>query len=221
LAITHNIGIDVQTARGCACAVVRADGSSVAAFWDANPSSLKTTVLEWVRRDGGDVTSIAVGIDSPRFLLDEPRAFYWEGSRSRWRRRRADDVGHGRHCEIVVSAHGLANPQWSPVRGKESPWMSLGLALFDQFSEALTFEVFPTASYSLFSRVDGTLTIDLSALAPGPKDMLDAYIAAATVREFTLERGTQVGGGDNLGTIILPRPLLEPIEGVLRWPAAP
>jgi hypothetical protein len=33
---------------------------------------------------------------------------------------------------------------------------------------------------------------------PGPKDMLDAWIATATVREFVEGRGTEVGGGDGL-----------------------
>jgi hypothetical protein len=60
---------------------------------------------------------------------------------------------------------------------------------------------------------------DFSACKPGPKDMLDAWIAAATVREFVEGRGTEVGGGDGLGTIILPRLLPEPvIKEVLEWP---
>ena len=63
------------------------------------------------------------------------------------------------------------------------------------------------------------LGIDFSACKPGPKDMLDSWVAAATVREFVEGRGTEVGGGDGLGTIILPRPLPEPvIDEVLRWP---
>jgi hypothetical protein len=41
----------------------------------------------------------------------------------------------------------------------------------------------------------------------GPKDMLDAGIAAFTVYEFLHGRGTKVGGQDNMGTIILPRPV--------------
>jgi hypothetical protein len=50
--------------------------------------------------------------------------------------------------------------------------------------------------------------------------MLDAWVAAATVMEFVEGRGTEVGGGDGLGTIILPRPLPEPvIDEVLVWPS--
>jgi len=49
--------------------------------------------------------------------------------------------------------------------------------------------------------------------------MLDAFVAAATVREFVHGRGCEVGGGDGLGTIVLPRPLPEPVmSGVLAWP---
>ncbi len=49
--------------------------------------------------------------------------------------------------------------------------------------------------------------------------MLDSWVAAATVKEFAEGRETEVGGGDGLGTIILPRPLPEPvIDEVLRWP---
>jgi hypothetical protein len=49
--------------------------------------------------------------------------------------------------------------------------------------------------------------------------MLDAMVAASTVREFVEGRGVEVGGGDGLGTIILPRPLPDPvINEVLDWP---
>jgi len=47
---------------------------------------------------------------------------------------------------------------------------------------------------------------------------LDAVVAALTVREFKSGRGTEVGGGDGLGTIVLPRPVQNPIQAVLNWP---
>jgi len=48
--------------------------------------------------------------------------------------------------------------------------------------------------------------------------MIDARVAAVSVREFVEGRGTEVGGGDGLGTKILPRPLPEPvINEVLMW----
>jgi len=41
----------------------------------------------------------------------------------------------------------------------------------------------------------------------------------ADVGEFVEGRGTEVGGGDGLGDIILPRLLPEPIiTEVMRWP---
>jgi hypothetical protein len=100
--------------------------------------------------------------------------------------------------------------------------MELGFALFASLGKRVpTYEVFPSASYAL---MDGDppirIGVRLNGFARGPKDMLDAYVAAATVREFVQERGSAVGGGDGLGQIILPRPLPKPIEAVLRWPTA-
>jgi hypothetical protein len=49
--------------------------------------------------------------------------------------------------------------------------------------------------------------------------MLDAWVPAATVRGFAENMGCEVGGGDGFGTIILPRPLPNPvIDEVLVWP---
>ena len=49
--------------------------------------------------------------------------------------------------------------------------------------------------------------------------MLDACIAALTVHQFMHGLGSQVGGGDGLGTIILPTPLPEmKSDHVLHWP---
>ena len=62
--------------------------------------------------------------------------------------------------------------------------------------------------------------VRLGDLAPHPKDMLDAYVAAATVREFIQGRGCEVGGCDGLGSIILPRPISKPIQEVLKWPGS-
>lgn len=87
-------------------------------------------------------------------------------------------------------------------------------------SHAIVYEVFPTASYAcLQGNSDVRIDADFSACKPGPKDMLDALVAAATVREFVNGRGTEVGGGDGLGTIILPRPIPNLIDEVLKWPS--
>jgi hypothetical protein len=81
-------------------------------------------------------------------------------------------------------------------------------------------EVFPTASYRLLSGSDMRLEVALKDFAKGPKDMLDAFVAALTARECSRGHGIEVGGGDGLGNIILPRPLPTPISEVLTWPAA-
>lgn len=49
--------------------------------------------------------------------------------------------------------------------------------------------------------------------------MVDACMAAATVRETVLGRGEEVGGGDGFGTIVLPRPIENGrIAEVFVWP---
>ena len=63
------------------------------------------------------------------------------------------------------------------------------------------------------------VSLDFSQFARGPKDMLDAAVAAFTVGEYLAGRGEAVGD-DGLGTIILPRPLPDSTSGeLLRWPA--
>jgi hypothetical protein len=98
--------------------------------------------------------------------------------------------------------------------------MKLGFALFDQLGSALpVHEVFPSASYRMFEGdTTSGIRVRLRNFRPGPKDMLDAYVAAATLREFVQGRGCEIGGGDGLGSIILPRPIREPIREVLKWP---
>ena len=99
--------------------------------------------------------------------------------------------------------------------------MRLGFRLYSALEGlAAVHEVFPTASYTLLKgNTQVRVEADFSGCAPGPKDMLDAWVAAATVREFAAGRGAEVGGGDGLGTIVLPRPLPQPvIAEVLRWP---
>ena len=89
-------------------------------------------------------------------------------------------------------------------------------------SAARVFEVFPSASYTMLAEDTSIrLNLSLSGFARGPKDMLDAHVAAVTVREFAQGRGCAVGGGDGLGSIILPRPLKGEIAGVLTWPETP
>jgi hypothetical protein len=62
------------------------------------------------------------------------------------------------------------------------------------------------------------MTVDLRGFAAGPKDMLDAYVGAVTVGEFIAGRGSEVGGGDGLGTIVLPKTLPSANPALLQWP---
>ena len=216
------LGIDVQTLRGCPYVVLDQSGEPVDSNW------LDGSIRDVVRGLAGVVDRyrktecswLGVGIDAPREPLPSPRHWYWDGPRARWRPRRSSDTGNGRHCEVVIAAHRLANPQWTPHRTPYPDWMRLGFDLFAAVARrAQVFEVFPSASYSMLEDDSPVqIGVRLNSFAPGPKDMLDAYVAAATVREFAQGRGCDVGGGDGLGKIILPRPLLTPITEVLRWP---
>jgi len=211
------IGIDVQDRRGCCYAVVDEGGVLLASGWLADDPETGTEALVTKWKAQADVM---VGIDAPRQPLPSKRSWFWDGKNNRWRKR-GSEKGYGRHCEIVVSAHRIANPQWTPVKGEARPWMELGFRLFAALEGyAQVHEVFPSASYRLLAEVpDVRLSLNFSAFHPGPKDMIDACVAAATVREFTAGNGIEVGGGDGFGTIVLPRPLPEPlIEGVLNWP---
>ena len=210
------VGIDVQVNRDCCYAIIDDSSWLVNSGWFSNIETGFVHMLERL----SESTAVEVGIDAPRIPLNQRRQWYWNGSRRRWERR-SSQKGYGRHCEIVVSAHGIARPQWTPVAGKVPGWMQLGFNLFSILENIATVhEVFPTASYSLLQgHTDIRINADFSACNHGPKDMLDAWVAAVTVSEFVGGRGTEVGGGDGLGTIILPRPLPPPvIEEVLNFP---
>jgi predicted nuclease with RNAse H fold len=208
------LGIDIQIRRNCSYAVINDTGTLIESGW---LSRAEVDAVNLVKRFS--VTGqVIVGIDAPRIPLVSPRKWYWNGNHQQWEER-THQRGNGRHCEVVISAHRIANPQWTPLEAEAPEWMQLG------FSKALeglatVHEVFPTASYTLLKgNTDVRIDADFSACSPGPKDMLDAWVAAATVREFVEGRGTEVGGGDGLGTIILPRPLTEPvIDEAMRWP---
>jgi len=99
--------------------------------------------------------------------------------------------------------------------------MRLGFSLFKALNgKDHVYEVFPSASYKCFEdQGSPEVLIELSQFRPGPKDMIDACAAALTVREYMEGRGCEVGGGDGLGSIILPLPLKVPdTHPVLHWP---
>lgn len=220
--IDFYVGLDVQIKRACSYFVLDPQLECVDSGW------LKGNTFTDICNNFADVlkrfeetssSKLAVGIDAPRMALTKPREFYWQGEQ--WRKRRSADKGRGRHCEVVLKALNIANPQWTPLANKAPSWMQLGFNLFEalQGSE-LVFEVFPSASYYMLrDRKQPRVSIHFASFVYGPKDMLDACIAALTVHEFITGRGSEVGGGDGLGTIVLPTKLpVSPSHPVLHWP---
>lgn len=210
------VGIDVQSKRDCSYAISDQNGYLRESGW-FNDNHFIFSKLQKLSING----KLYVGIDAPRMALDSPRQWYWVGRQKKWRQKKKKDKGYGRHCEIVVSAHKLASPQWTPFFDNAPPWMRKGFELYKQLGVFFaTFEVFPTASYSLLNgKKNVNLQIDFSACSPGPKDMMDAFVSSVTVREFVHGKGTEVGNGDSLGSIVLPCTLSNPlIAEVLSWP---
>jgi predicted nuclease with RNAse H fold len=123
----------------------------------------------------------------------------------------------------VLKALGIANPQWTRLIPECPEWMSTGFKLFEALSaESDVYEVFPSASYHQLAGDRGArFGISLEDFHRGTKDMLDAYVAAFTVHEYLAGRGEAVGGGDGLGTIVLPRPVSpNASRDLLTWPGA-
>ena len=214
------VGLDVQATRGCPYVAIRPDGITTFAGWvgRANVDEIAESLLGEISKRPEQ--RFAFGIDAPRCALTQPRRWYWHGGKNSWRPRGAAERGWGRHCEIVVSAHRLANPQWSPLAADVPAWMTMGFRLFEILGEhGEVFEVFPSASYAqLRDDPSVTASIRIADFWTNQKDMLDALVAAITVREYLAGRGCAVGGGDGFGSIILPRLLKSPIEAVARWP---
>jgi hypothetical protein len=140
------IGIDIQIRRNCCYAVIDTSGTVVDSDWFPNA---ETDVIDLVNR-WTETAQVEVGIDAPRMPLITKRQWYWNRSRQRWDKRDSQRRGYGRHCEIVISAHRLANPQWTPHKGEAPEWMNLDFKLYSTLEGfAKVHEVFPTASYAL------------------------------------------------------------------------
>lgn len=210
------IGIDVQHARSCPFAVLDTGTQRIVENgWIATGDLVKEVQSLASRHEGA-----VFAIDAPRMPLLSPRTWYWR-NKSGWYPGTGDEKGRGRHCEVVIKAYELANPQWTPLANDAPDWMRHGFKIFDSLEgRARTLEVFPSASYRMLAEdADVGVRIPLSGFLPGPKDMLDAIVAAVTGGEVLAGRGQEVGGGDGLGTIVLPRPIAKPACDVLRWPA--
>lgn len=210
------VGIDVSEARGCAWVALSEEYRQVASGWIGD-AALPPSAAELLSTLGalGPPSDVVVAIDAPRMAMPNLRT--WEWSRERWRR---CTPRRGRHCEVVVRNTGIANPQWTPSTNGVAPvWMQIGFDLFrDLAARYRTLEVFPSASYRMLDVDSMTVPINFAGFARAPKDMLDAYVAAITALEFLAGRGCEVGGGDGLGTIVLPRPLPPAPAGILLWP---
>jgi predicted nuclease with RNAse H fold len=210
------IGVDISEDRGCAIAAIDKDGRSINAKWSACRVGEVLSVLS----DFSKGYEAVVGIDAPRMPLSSVRTWYWNRKMAAWRPRMATESGWGRHCEVVIKSLGLANPQWTPPVDVAPGWMRFGFELFSVLNARQQVqEVFPTASYSqLVECPDIVVSLPFSGFAQGPKDMLDAYVGAVTVREYDCGRGCAVGGGDQLGSIVLPRQLPLVPTALFEWP---
>ncbi len=214
--IVRFIGIDVSAARPCALLALDSDGRWLTAKW-AEPTT--RSVVSAIHNLRADDPAAVIAIDSPRMPLNRRRKWYWNGPSSSWRPRRSAEKGHGRHCEVAIAVLRLATPQWTPLASAAPRWMRFGFELFRALKEEfVVYEVFPSAAYTQLAGSPLRIELGFHGFATGQKDMLDAAVAALTVLEFEGGRGSEVGGGDQLGCIVLPRPLSSPSHPVLAWP---
>ena len=218
----HYIGIDVQIRRGCPYYITNANLDYVCSGWLEGSShevvcqQLEDLINQLLTKPN---TKIAVGIDAPRMGLSSPRQWYWRAGK--WRRKTGVEKGFGRHCEVVIKALGIANPQWTQMKDTSPSWMERGYRLYQTLQDLEhVYEVFPSASYAMLAgQQHAPIALSFNKFSLGPKDMLDACVGAYTVHAFLHGRGFEVGGGDGLGTIILPGTL--PVINscpVLQWP---
>ena len=136
------IGMDIQIRRNCCYAVINNTGTLIESGWFSSAEAAAVDLVKRLSLTGKAV----VGIDAPRMPLISRRKWYWNGNRQRWEKRNAQK-GYGRHCEVIISAHRIANPQWTPLKSEAPEWMQLGFRLYEVlYGLATAHEVFPTAS---------------------------------------------------------------------------
>ena len=142
------VGIDVGQ-RKCAICLLDSEGEVRETGWAQadEAAALVDRTCERLGQMVEECSDVRIGIDAPRQARPEPRRWYWNSRKADWRKRRSSDKGNGRHCEVVVAALRLANPQWTPVRKQAPEWMNVGFGLFDRLEKlGETYEVFPSAS---------------------------------------------------------------------------
>ena len=193
-------------------------GEHLKSGWVPSDDRCAPTLRATLERIGGNSSRRCIGIDAPRMALPSRPEWSWSAAQSKWSA--SGVVAAGRHCEVIVAAHKLASPQWTPLERDAPEWMRLGFSLFSELNDlGPLFEIFPSAAYRQLERdSDASFSIMLSDFSRGPTDMLDAAVGAFVVREFIGGKGCEVGGGDGLGRIILPRPIDDRQPSMLNWP---
>lgn len=153
--------------------------------------------------------AVLAGVDAARHALPRLRYWEWEPTAERWVRL-LRGTSAGRHAEIILRAHGFRETRWTD--------RTAGAASMFQALHALPGTViYETCAEASFQALDPGSPLP-SQSAPAEGSLEHATLAATTSREFFAGRGQEIGGGDGLGTIILPRPLRRRIAGVLEWP---
>lgn len=201
--IKYFAGIDVQTSRGCCYYIIDENKSFVVNGWikENIPQTLNKILLDI---SNNKHQTIAIGIDAPRMPIKKFRSRSFDKKSNSWIN--STDKKIGRECEAIIKSYKIANPQWTKTLEESPEWMRLGYSIFDSLKDfPFTYEVFPSASYKMLDKENVTYQLCLNNFKGGVKDMLDASVAAITVYEFINGRGCEVGGGDGLGTIVLPR----------------
>lgn len=200
--IKYFVGVDVQV-RGCCFYIIDKDRKFVKSGWIRKnvPSFLRNLLIELCK---GDKQTVAVGIDAPRAPMRKLRKRVFDKKTISWIHQSKGK--EGRECEVIIKSYGLGNPQWTR-RLKDAPeWMRLGFSIYNALKDfPFVYEVFPTASYKMLQDESVKYELCLNGFSLGVKDMLDASVCAITVFEFINGKGCEVGGGDELGTIVLPR----------------
>lgn len=210
------IGLDPGKARRCAFSVVDHLGNFLdAGFFDgAIPHSLTRRMTEGIHSG----MLVAVGIDGARHLLSQPRQWDWDERETGWKKLPSGTEA-GRHAEIVLRAYGFRDCRWTGPATSASDRHLYTLSLYATCQALRGVEVHETcaqASAQAFDSPGDRLGLPENLEA----NLADATLAAGSAREFRQGRGLQVGGGDGLGAITLPRPLALAIPGVLEWPEA-
>lgn len=204
--IKYFAGIDVQIKRGCCYYIIDENKMCVTSGWikENVPQSLKDIFLQTSR---DDPKQIAIGIDAPRMPIIKLRKRSYDKKTNSWSD--SSEAKLGRECEVIIKSYNIANPQWTRTLKDSPEWMQLGFSIFESLKKlSFVYEVFPSASYKMLENKSVKYELCLNNFVGGAKDMLDASVAALTVFEFINGRGCEVGGEDNLGTIVLPGKIL-------------